>query len=689
MGKYLQNFIYLVNNQHFSDGLRITFSILIPALFLSQIENIQIAFPFCLGTLSTSITDNPGAWEERKNGMLQTCISIFITAIITMFAESSLVWMGLEVIFFCFICSMLPVYNLRTSLIGTATLLVMVLLMNKPLPPDKIIRTGLLVLGGGLWYFTISLSFFFLRPLGHAKKALGECMIGIGRYLNIKSALYQKEPSIKGIFIKVLDQQIKINELQELCREQILRSKYIIDNPKPQAQKIIIGFIKVQDIYENILGTHFNYEVIRTKNNDTNTLSEISDCLTQIGNELKLLGQYLETGQSKNKLTNDITKKINQRIDLLLENKKLDPEVKEVAAKIHDLTHHLSQLKQIILSPSYNPLSVDFRKFKLESPTFTIQPFIDNLSKNSSVFRHAIRVTLVAIIGLLIGKLILKEGHSYWILLTSIFILKPSYSLSKKRNFERISGTIVGAVMGYGLLYFIKDKTFLFFIMTIFMVAAYTVQRTNYILLILFITPYIFIIFNFLGVKVIQILEERVVDTLIGCSLAFIGAYLILPHWESDKIKDLMKQLVEANIKYLQNAIEFLKSSRKDETEYRLARKEVFISTANIQGAYQRMKSEPSKVRFNLQVLNEFILLNHSLSSFIAGLNTSKSPARSVPINQLYHAVQTLQDGIKSIDNSNLIPDNKMNEEQIPDLPNGVSTLDETANKINEIIKKL
>jgi hypothetical protein len=150
-----------------------------------------------------------------------------------------------------------------------------------------------------------------------------------------------------------------------------------------------------------------------------------------------------------------------------------------------------------------------------------------------------------------------------------------------------------------------------------------------------------------------------------------------------------MKQLVEANIKYLQNAIEFLKSSRKDETEYRLARKEVFISTANIQGAYQRMKSEPSKVRFNLQVLNEFILLNHSLSSFIAGLNTSKSPAGSVSINQLYHAVQTLQDGIKSIDNSNLIPDNKMNEEQIPDLPNGVSTLDETANKINEIIKKL
>jgi len=688
MRNYIRKLIYLLNNQHFSDGLRISFSILFPAVLFSQLENIQIAFPFCLGTLCTSITDSPGAWEERKNGMLITCFSILFTAIVTGLIQSSLIWMGFEVIIFCFICSMLPVYNLRTSLIGTATLLVMVLLMNKSMPLDQVIITGLTVFAGGIWYFAVSFIFFFIRPLGHAEKALGECMIGIGRYISIKSGLYQKEFSIGPIILKSLDQQIKVNALQELCREQILKSNLIMESHLHDAEKLIIGYIKLQDLYENIVGTHFNYEAIRTTSNQKNILSKIADSLNQIGDDLKLLGHYLETGQAKNKLNNRSIEKINQRLELLLINDKLNIEVQEVAIKIRDLTEDLSQLKKIILSPSYNPLQVDFRKFKLEPEPFTIQPFIENLSKNSSVFRHAIRVTVVATVGFLIGKLILKEGHSYWILLTSIFILKPSYSLTKQRNLQRILGTLAGAAIGFVLLFFVKDKTLLFIIMSSFMIAAYTVQRTNYVLLILFITPYIFIIFNFLGVNVLQILEERVVDTLIGCALAFVGAYVILPHWESDKIKDLMKQLVQANIKYLQNAIEFMKGSRSDETGYRWARKEVYISTANLQGAYQRMKSEPSKVRYNLQVLHEFILLNHSLTSIIAGLNTGKGQADPIELDRLNHSVESLQVGVKSIDTPDLIAHNKMSSDPTI-LPNGLMALDETVKNINQLINKL
>src|SRR5690606_41853266 len=53
-------------------------------------------------------------------------------------------------------------------------------------------------------------------------------------------------------------------------------------------------------------------------------------------------------------------------------------------------------------------------------------------------------------------------GHSYWILLTIIVILKPTFSLTRKRNFQRLIGTIAGALFGVLILFLFKDRTMLF-----------------------------------------------------------------------------------------------------------------------------------------------------------------------------------------------------------------------------------
>ena len=71
----------------------------------------------------------------------------------------------------------------------------------------------------------------------------------------------------------------------------------------------------------------------------------------------------------------------------------------------------------------------------------------DHLSLQSNIFRHALRVALATSIGFIIS-LFFPFGHSYWILLTIIVILKPAYSLTKKRNYNRLLGTIAGACIG-------------------------------------------------------------------------------------------------------------------------------------------------------------------------------------------------------------------------------------------------
>ena len=138
--------------------------------------------------------------------------------------------------------------------------------------------------------------------------------------------------------------------------------------------------------------------------------------------------------------------------------------------------------------------------------------------------------------GYVIGKLLPYSHYSYWILLTIIIILKPGFSLTKQRNFERFTGTIAGGLIGLLILAFIHDRSVLFTLIVFFMIGTYTFQRLNYIVMVIFMTPYILIFFNFLGMGFVNVAEERLLDTGIASLLAFLASYLLFPHWESSQL---------------------------------------------------------------------------------------------------------------------------------------------------------
>ena len=94
--------------------------------------------------------------------------------------------------------------------------------------------------------------------------------------------------------------------------------------------------------------------------------------------------------------------------------------------------------------------------------------FKNNLTLKSSVFRHSLRMMITCGAGYIISKFLPNGHHSYWLLLTIIVILKPGFSLTKQRNFERFTGTITGGLIGLLLLAFIHDRNILFVVDCIF-----------------------------------------------------------------------------------------------------------------------------------------------------------------------------------------------------------------------------
>ena len=126
------------------------------------------------------------------------------------------------------------------------------------------------------------------------------------------------------------------------------------------------------------------------------------------------------------------------------------------------------------------------------------------------------RVSLACLVGFITAHRLFLGHHSYWVLLTIIVILKPGFSLSKQRNYERLIGTIIGGIIGFLLLKFVPNKDAQFILFIALMVGTYSFTRLNYTIAVIFMTPYVFLLFQFLGVTQMSLIQERIIDTAIG-----------------------------------------------------------------------------------------------------------------------------------------------------------------------------
>ena len=97
--------------------------------------------------------------------------------------------------------------------------------------------------------------------------------------------------------------------------------------------------------------------------------------------------------------------------------------------------------------------------------------------------------------------------------MTIAFILKPAFSLTKQRNVQRILGTFIGGAIGVIILTLTNDKTIHFVSLVLFMLGTYSFMRIKYLVMVICTTPYILILFSFLGSEYKSVVEERLLDT--------------------------------------------------------------------------------------------------------------------------------------------------------------------------------
>jgi YccS/YhfK family integral membrane protein len=618
---------YFLFSQGFADGLRMTLAILLPALVAAQLGYFNIGLIISLGALCVSLTDAPGPTLNRRNGMLFCCCFIFLVATATLLVRHNTLLLGLEIAVFSFLFSMFNVYGNRAAAVGNAAILVMIFTMDDPAVRGNILLHSGLIVAGGLFYLLMSLILNQLQPYRPAERALGESIRSLADYLSFKANFYDPSTDLQENYRKLVAQQIIVHEKQDAVRELMFKTRQIVRESTRTGRNLVLTFVDSIDLFEDITATYYDYTEIRKKYAETGTLQKISGVLREMAAELNRIGIAIQS-RDDYRLSNNYEEQLTvlkTEIDALSTPASGNLVLKKILVNLRRLVQHLNELNKFFIKEERQKRKksgVDHGHFVTHQP-LDVKSLASNLNFRSAIFRHSLRVCIACIAGYAVVKVIDYGAHSYWILLTIAFILKPAFSLTKQRNVERITGTLIGGAVGILILYFIPNKNVLFAFLVLFMLLNYSFMRTNYLMMVMCVTPFVLILFSFLGMGFSEVAQERVLDTVIGCAIAFTASYFLFPSWESESIKTFMENMIRANKAYLQKILDSLHGRDIKLLEYKLTRKEVYVSSANLSAAFQRMLSEPRSKQKNSKRIHQFVVLNHILFSNIATVATT------------------------------------------------------------------
>jgi uncharacterized membrane protein YccC len=156
----------------------------------------------------------------------------------------------------------------------------------------------------------------------------------------------------------------------------------------------------------------------------------------------------------------------------------------------------------------------------------------------------------------------------------------------------------------------------------VLMLGTYSLLRTNYMWSVIFMTPYVLLIFQLLYNSPLKnVLTDRLLDTTIGSAIAFIANLLLVPLWEHEQISSYIATAIDKNTAWFKTVATAFMGKPVLPTEYRVSRKEAFVALGNLSDAFTRMLAEPKWQQKNVNLIHQFVVYNHLLTSHIATLS--------------------------------------------------------------------
>ncbi|WP_445493932.1 YccS family putative transporter [Photorhabdus sp. SF281] len=589
----------------------------------------KITIPLTLGVVAAALADLDDRLIGRLRNLVITLISFFVASasIELLFPYPWLFTIGLALSTCSFI--LLGALGQRYATIAFGALLIAIYTMLGASIFPLWYQQPLLLLTGAIWYNLLTLTGHLLFPIRPLQDNLARCYQQLSAYLDAKASLFDpdmEEGYQQSVVNVAMANGDLVNTLNQAKASLLTRLKG--DRGQRETRQTLHYYFIAQDIHERASSSHVQYQSLRNIFRYSDVLFRFQRLLTMQARACEQVAQSI-LWHKQYRHNPRIERAFNYLESSLQQLNKQQKHNRKMTA-LYNLLKNLraidAQLSSIS-SGQYNPAKERKDETQLSDEHLTgwrdIRLRISrHLTPQSALFRHAIRMSVLLCSGYAMIQLLdLQRG--YWILLTSLFVCQPNYSATRRRLALRIIGTVAGVLIGLPILYFVPSIEGQLVLIVISGVLFFAFRNIQYAHATLFITLLVLLCFNLLG-EGFEVALPRIVDTLIGCGIAWLAVNFIWPDWKFRPLPQVISRTMDTNCRYLDAILVQYCQGKDNGLNYRIARRDAHNSDAELASVISNMSAEPKSYQTSQEEAFRLLCLNHTMLSYISALGAHR-----------------------------------------------------------------
>jgi uncharacterized membrane protein YccC len=329
--------------------------------------------------------------------------------------------------------------------LGVISLVVLIIYSAQTLTPERAVQAGALAFAGGLMQMALSLALWPVRAYEPERRALANLYLTLGRVASSPEQLMKAPPPAQAsteaqaaLAGRASDQSLSSERFRSLLSqaERIRLSLFTLGRLLRRMRREKFGFASAEML------EHF--------------LESAAHVMTAIGESL--------ARDAPLKVDQTWRSEMHTAVEALLETGE-NAERTFLAAVVRDARHQMDalggQLRAAMqLAGDVTPAGLEASERREKTLpwrmrfTSNLPRLVANLSLQSAVFRHAIRMGVAVAIAEIVSRS-LETPRAYWLPMTTVLVLKPEFTVTFTRGLLRIAGTIAGLLLATAMFHFL------------------------------------------------------------------------------------------------------------------------------------------------------------------------------------------------------------------------------------------
>lgn len=628
-----QQFIRFVKGDSVKTALRYTAGAIIPLLVMMWLGNENLGVELMLGTILVSGADIKEPLKDKVNTFLITgLLSFTLTILVCLIAQQY--WVLIPILFvIIFLLSYVAPFGSRYGSIAVmGNLAIIISLSTYKLYQDvpAIMNHAVTILAGSVWYMVYALVIHYFTAKWQLIQLIATGMKQTAAYLQQRVSMFKEEEPLWQGLLALSGRQAELTNTHGEIREFLFQSISPLHRSGSIQRKMLLVFAELVEMLEAALATPLDYRQWRLWLKNYPELHIIPEVSQLEIKELERLVKILTHDKKAHSYQEDILHKMEEA-KAVLENVHCKAQEEPEKEKVYNQALQVSlyqevQLKKLRsmegilqgeLNQTENTLDETAYHRFANARIITWNSIKGNFTFQSSYLRYALRTSVTAVAGFMLGTFLGLE-NAYWVLLTILVVMKPGYAVTRQRFIHRIIGTVGGATIAYGLNLLEPSHGISLAIFGMALFLAFSFLPYIYAVSTIFFTVYVVFLYSFLHREIETMVIYRVVDTGVGAVLCFVALHYLWPSWEHQSFPYYLRKSMEANLALFFRITRQVYDKGLTMTEYRLARKNAYITMANLVSSYQRFQTEPKKKQKMATAYGDILLLNYVILGAIS-----------------------------------------------------------------------